>query len=202
MSISGASRYVYEPLRTSHHTRFLVAHHIDGPPYQFEIVQGIPHEVTDYQFLSRFIGYIALSYTWGSLPRCRKLYLENGTRWILITPTLEAALPKIVFAAANLHILRIVPGRTYLWIDQICIDQDNMEERELQVSLMKEIYSQALGGLIWLGEEDDHSRIAVQAIQTVTRLARDNYPKQRQREELLRSLRAEDTNGSFLDASD
>ncbi|KAH8816676.1 heterokaryon incompatibility protein-domain-containing protein [Xylogone sp. PMI_703] len=56
------------------------------------------------------------------------------------------------------------PSSRFLWIDAICIDQNNIEERNEQVLLMNKIYSQAEGLLIWLGEEDEWSRIAVASI--------------------------------------
>jgi hypothetical protein len=38
-----------------------------------------------------------------------------------------------------------------LWIDAICIDQSNIEERNHQVPLMKTIYSNATAVRVWLG---------------------------------------------------
>ena len=47
-----------------------------------------------------------------------------------------------------------------LWIDVICIDQDEPDERNQQVTLMSEIYGQASDVCVWLGEEDEASRTA------------------------------------------
>jgi hypothetical protein len=41
-----------------------------------------------------------------------------------------------------------------LWIDQICINQTNLEEKSEQIRIMSEIYSGARNVMIWLGEED------------------------------------------------
>ncbi|KAJ4135292.1 hypothetical protein NW768_004914 [Fusarium equiseti] len=41
----------------------------------------------------------------------------------------------------------------WIWIDQICIDQDDDLERGLQVSMMKKIYSSSEGTIIWLGSD-------------------------------------------------
>jgi len=38
-----------------------------------------------------------------------------------------------------------------LWIDAICIDQTNTQERNVQVGLMREIYSVAQRTIIYLG---------------------------------------------------
>lgn len=39
------------------------------------------------------------------------------------------------------------------WIDVICIDQANLEEKASQVAMMGEIYTRAARTLVWLGEE-------------------------------------------------
>jgi hypothetical protein len=53
---------------------------------------------------------------------------------------------------AALRRLRDKDGERILWIDAICIDQDNINERNHQVQLMKEVYSTAHQVIIWLGE--------------------------------------------------
>jgi hypothetical protein len=54
-----------------------------------------------------------------------------------------------------------------LWIDAICIDQTNTEERGSQVQLMGEIYNKASQVYVWLGLEDDSSARGVALIQTI-----------------------------------
>lgn len=46
----------------------------------------------------------------------------------------------------------------WLWIDAICIDQDNTLERNHQVQHMGKIYSRAEEVLVWLGESSDVAR--------------------------------------------
>jgi hypothetical protein len=55
-----------------------------------------------------------------------------------------------------------------LWIDAICIDQDNPTERGQQVGRMADIYKMADRVVIWLGPQDRHTELA---LQTVVRLA-------------------------------
>lgn len=50
------------------------------------------------------------------------------------------------------------------WIDALCIDQDDLSERSIQVTLMGAIYSQAQRTFIWLGEGDKYTRRAMQLI--------------------------------------
>ncbi|KAG8532915.1 uncharacterized protein KY384_002793 [Bacidia gigantensis] len=48
-----------------------------------------------------------------------------------------------------------LPGNSQLvWADAVCIDQQNLGERDQQVKLMGSIYSQAQMVLIWLGPND------------------------------------------------
>jgi len=48
----------------------------------------------------------------------------------------------------------------YLWVDAICINQSDGDERSSQVGLMSDIYSQADLIIAWLGPEDESSRRA------------------------------------------
>ena len=47
-----------------------------------------------------------------------------------------------------------------LWVDSICIDQGNFEERNHQVRLMKDIYKNASEVVVWLGEETEDTAMA------------------------------------------
>jgi hypothetical protein len=54
----------------------------------------------------------------------------------------------------------------YYWIDQLCIDQSNIDERNQQVSMMASVYSSAYSGLvIWLGVGSVASDWAMDIIQ-------------------------------------
>lgn len=44
-----------------------------------------------------------------------------------------------------------------LWIDAICIDQDDMNERSSQVQLMRDIYKAPIETAVWLGDETAHT---------------------------------------------
>lgn len=48
--------------------------------------------------------------------------------------------------------VRLPHQQRLLWIDAICIDQQNISERNSQVQNMREIYSRADHVLIWVGE--------------------------------------------------
>jgi len=89
--------------------------------------------------------YAAASYHWGNeyegkikFPGDRSLHLSRNLYLALLGFTREWG--------ANLPLL---------WIDQICINQQDQEEREHQVGIMSDIYSGAAEVMVWLGDEDE-----------------------------------------------
>jgi hypothetical protein len=68
------------------------------------------------------------------------------------------------------------------WIDAICINQDSVLERNHQVQMMRQIYSNAESVSVWLGEADREltSDIAMDFLATRSRIVRDGevWPKQ------------------------
>ena len=58
------------------------------------------------------------------------------------------------------HLRRQKFSRT-LWIDQICINQINLDERSAQVTIMGEIYRHANRVVVWLGPAKDDSDLAM-----------------------------------------
>ncbi|PKK52630.1 hypothetical protein CI102_2880 [Trichoderma harzianum] len=91
--------------------------------------------------------YKALSYVWGRGRRNRPEILVNGYK-VKVTANLETALKH----------LREQEKKATLWIDALCIDQSNIEERSLQVAQMREIYSMASEVIIFLGNGLDYSQ--------------------------------------------
>ena len=92
--------------------------------------------------------YEALSYTWGDSQK--ECSISCGSESIAITANLAAALLQ----------LRTPDTPRALWIDQICINQDDVDERSKQVALMHKIYSKAEKVVIWLGEEGPDDEMA------------------------------------------
>lgn len=101
--------------------------------------------------------YEALSYAWGN-PRVRKPITLNGAQW-RVTESLHAAL----------RYLRDRRVETILWVDALCIDQGNLEERSGQVQLMKKIYSNAMRVRVWLGLSIEGTSEAMFVLQQIGR---------------------------------
>jgi hypothetical protein len=55
-----------------------------------------------------------------------------------------------------------------VWIDALCIDQQNKDEQASQVCLMGHVYSQAKSVAIWLGPKSDESDLAVRLVRRVS----------------------------------
>jgi hypothetical protein len=64
------------------------------------------------------------------------------------------------------HVFEIVPWNDS-WVDAICINQRNSEERTQQVRLMAKIYSKAHRVIVWLGEEAVDTKGALEDIHLV-----------------------------------
>ena len=62
-----------------------------------------------------------------------------------------------------------------LWVDQICINQDDLQEKNQQVAMMGTIYQRAWTTLAWLGEDADNSSDALDTIIAI-RVALQTYP--------------------------
>jgi hypothetical protein len=90
--------------------------------------------------------YCALSYTWGAEGGCDTIRLDD--RRFSLTKNLFQALCHLAPRVRSLGFL--------LWVDAICINQEDIEERSQQVVLMREIYQQARVIKIWLGAPLEH----------------------------------------------
>lgn len=58
-------------------------------------------------------------------------------------------------------------GHFHLWVDAICINQNDIAERGQQVQLMNRIYPSAARVLVWLGDAADYSDAAFQFLQYI-----------------------------------
>lgn len=85
--------------------------------------------------------YLALSYTWGP---------DKPRNTILINEKPFTVNPNLFQALTCLKSEIKLP----IWIDAICINQKDDDEKAVQVQCMKQIYVGAEWTVIWLGEED------------------------------------------------
>ena len=55
-----------------------------------------------------------------------------------------------------------------MWVDAICLNQDDHREKATHIPRMGEIYESATRTLIWLGEAADNSDLAMDTIEDLT----------------------------------
>jgi hypothetical protein len=95
--------------------------------------------------------YEALSHCWGKPARLDK---GEGDQISIVENDQYSLLPIRGNLGAALRRLRNKTGSyRRLWIDAICIDQDNNAEKSEQIPLMDRIFQEADRVCIWLGDE-------------------------------------------------
>jgi len=99
-------------------------------------------------------SFTALSYVWSS-PEPDQTIACNGV---------DIGVSANGYSA--LRHLRTSLGSFTIWIDGICIDQANTKEKEHQILLMGDIYSQAANVYVWLGEGNEKSDRAMNHMKT------------------------------------
>ncbi|KAH7076311.1 heterokaryon incompatibility protein-domain-containing protein [Paraphoma chrysanthemicola] len=100
--------------------------------------------------------YDALSYVWGD--RAEEININVSGDCFPVTRNLHGALTR----------LRDREKHRTLWIDQICIEQANNDERASQVAMMRDIYRRCSCCAIWLGEINQYKKhITVQDARAV-----------------------------------
>ena len=105
------------------------------------------------------LKFEALSYTWGdkSNPLEIKVKTQNRNNGSSEKPRL-ASIPVTKNLHEALQHLRFKHQSRMLWIDAICVNQQDLKERGSQVQCMPDIYGSADSVLIWLGPDSDSSR--------------------------------------------
>ncbi|CAJ0551555.1 Ff.00g114850.m01.CDS01 [Fusarium sp. VM40] len=98
-------------------------------------------------------GWTCLSYTWGTEPATKEITI-NGVSFLVrsnVYNFLQEARRR---------------GLTNLWIDSICINQNDMEERNAQVGLMSRIFSDAKLVMVWLGQGSEATERAFRLLES------------------------------------
>jgi hypothetical protein len=88
-------------------------------------------------------SYFCLSYVWGDTDDGEWIYLNGKHRWVRDNLWLFLS-----FARHKQHI-------PWLWIDALCIDQTDVQERNHQVQQMGLIYARADEVISWFGARSD-----------------------------------------------
>ncbi|KAH7377473.1 heterokaryon incompatibility protein-domain-containing protein [Cadophora sp. MPI-SDFR-AT-0126] len=103
--------------------------------------------------------YAALSYVWGEAHDTETIVLNKIE--VKVQRNLEAAL-RALSSRAEFN------GRYMLWVDAVCINQADSEERSQQIKWMRTIYGNARAVIGWLGREDEQSEKAFDLIDSLS----------------------------------
>jgi hypothetical protein len=101
--------------------------------------------------------YTAISYTWGSATRDESILLD-GHSYLVTTSAFEV-----------LQRIRRKDKPFLIWIDAICINQYDNEEKSRQIRLMGQIYSMASETVGWIGKTEGDSTLAISAMRSIVR---------------------------------
>lgn len=96
--------------------------------------------------------YVGLSYAWGDTTLCQQIIV--GGRLLHITQNLAVALEHLQEQHKTL----------VLWVDAVCINQQDSYERSKQVQMMGRIFMSATVVIAWLGPSKDESDVVIQQI--------------------------------------
>ncbi|KAF2441203.1 HET-domain-containing protein [Karstenula rhodostoma CBS 690.94] len=152
-------RYEYNRLPTQYSFR-LVKVHIARPSVEcemetFSLINPPPFK--------------ALSYCWGKGGQHSDIWCNDGL--FKVSSNLKKGLQR-------LHKYGAWSRVEWFWIDQICINQNDIEERMHQVRLMRAIYQRAQNTVIWLGSDDTSARGAISIIGDLYRLMLETQEKE------------------------
>ncbi|CAG7555893.1 unnamed protein product [Fusarium equiseti] len=108
------------------------------------------------------VAFEALSYTWGDMNSQKHVALvvsrasdsSEAITELLIGPNLASALRH----------LRFMDRSRTLWVDAVCINQNDIPERDEQVKRMATIYREATRVLVWLGPSTAYSSLAMKTL--------------------------------------
>ncbi|KAM4058414.1 heterokaryon incompatibility protein [Hirsutella rhossiliensis] len=113
--------------------------------------------------------YFTLSYSWDSQAPGQLIRVDGQV--LSVSPSLAAFVQRLPGLT--------IDGRRveWVWIDKICIDQDDLSERSRQVQLMSLIYSRAVRTLIWIGPDLDACSAAWQLVDEIYRVFQTQNPR-------------------------
>ncbi|KAI1305128.1 heterokaryon incompatibility protein-domain-containing protein [Xylaria venustula] len=106
--------------------------------------------------------YEALSYTWGDRKNMKAVIVDG--KGFMVRENAEAAL----------HRLRSSNQDRRIWMDAICISQNDNAEKALQLPMMTQIYEKAQRVVIWLGEITEGAMLAIDRLKHTNQTFRAN----------------------------
>ena len=138
--------------------------------------------------------YTALSYTWEDITvQVTVVDEDNNEYTIEITENLLKAIQHVDRA-----LYKYWAPRTEIWADQLCIDQTNIADKERQIPIMVDIYRNARTVIIWLGEENEDSDLAMQTIDDLFEIYTERQDQAWNPEAMLPLLGCDDSRATLV----
>jgi len=120
-----------------------------GSPTEIRVLHLLPGTKEDdilcslrHIAINQSVSYEALSYTWGLPDRCYRVECDGS--FLRVTSNLREAL----------RVMRYPDKKRILWIDQLCINQEDIQERNSQVTIMHLVYKHATRTVVFLGSAE------------------------------------------------
>ena len=107
-----------------------------------------------------------------TLGRARRHRIICDDRLLKVTGNLRDAL-YMLGNSINMPLMPKIP--TYYWVDALCVDQQNVLERNAQVARMSDIFHRASGVVVWLGREDEFTADALEVIHKVSAIPETDW---------------------------
>lgn len=146
--------YIYTPLNGSDEFRLVLLDQSETDPSTGALL-SIEFVLARFD---REYSYAALSYVWDE-------YV--GEEYIPVKGIHPGKLKIKKNLACALQSLR-ESEHQFFWIDALCIDQNNLQEKNHQVGRMAEIYRRATEVVIWLGEATSDSDAAMEFVMNIS----------------------------------
>ncbi|KAI1406765.1 HET-domain-containing protein [Hypoxylon sp. FL1857] len=149
-----STSFTYRPLTKNSEIRVLLLEPASNRDAtlkgSFQHIDLLDHYFTD--------PYTALSYVWGNPTAADRIVLDSRGSGITITANLAAALRDIRHSTRVHHV----------WVDALCINQQDIPERNQQVPLMRDIYYGASRTIIYLGSPNPEAELILRRVSRST----------------------------------
>jgi hypothetical protein len=161
----GTDRFRYTPINAQNEFRLLYLAPRYASTWQYARSFLLPQKpiscVLEKVSLKDPPKYSALSYRWGGSGR----QILVNDKLFIVTDKLEIALQ---------HLQQDWKPLT-LWVDAICINQQDTDEKAQQVRQMTDIYRRASQVLVWLGPAADGSDQVMDSLQLISQVCQKQY---------------------------
>ncbi|KAH7410638.1 heterokaryon incompatibility protein-domain-containing protein [Cadophora sp. MPI-SDFR-AT-0126] len=134
--MTNLAKYSYRPLRHGDSIRLI---HLqpsddDSAPIKFSLLRARLSDAN--------LDYEALSYTWGAEYPKQTIFCQNPPSILEVTQNCYSALKRLRNDSVRV-----------LWIDAVCINQEEENEKSIQVRMMDRVFAIAARVIVDLGEE-------------------------------------------------